>query len=135
MPSSNSKNLLTLFLIPLLFLSQLPEAKGANTGEQLYLANCAKCHGREGEGFLKLYPPILNSHYLKDNVSELPCIIRNGMRGEIIVDDVTFNQIMPAIQQLSPEQMTNLIGFMQQQWDHPKTDISVKTWLEKCNSQ
>jgi mono/diheme cytochrome c family protein len=104
-------------------------------GEQLYTANCAKCHGREGEGFLRLYPPIHDSKYLRQNVSKLPCIIRNGLKGEITIGEITFNQIMPAIQTLKPTQMSHTITFMQQKWNHPVTDLTVSKWLEECSSR
>ena len=104
-------------------------------GEQLYTANCAKCHGREGEGFLRLYPPIDDSRYLKENVSKLPCIIRNGLKGEITIEDITFNQIMPAIQTLKPTQMSHIITFMQEKWNHPVTELTVSKWLEECSSR
>ena len=104
-------------------------------GEQLYTANCAKCHGREGEGFLRLYPPIHDSKYLRQNVSKLPCIIRNGLKGEITIGEITFNQIMPAIQTLKPTQMSHIITFMQQKWNHPVTELTVSKWLEECNSR
>ena len=102
-------------------------------GEQLYTANCAKCHGRQGEGFLRLYPPIHDSRFLKENVSKFPCIIRNGLKGKITIETTTFNQIMPAIQQLSPEQISDIITFLQNEWNHPVTKLRVEQWLKECN--
>jgi len=60
-------------------------------GGNIGLSHCAKCHAREGEGFLKLYPPIHDSAYLKENVSKHPCIIRNGLKGKITIGEITFN--------------------------------------------
>ncbi|MFT5699112.1 MAG: mono/diheme cytochrome c family protein [Desulforhopalus sp.] len=107
-------------------------AQDNEKGALLYLANCAKCHGREGEGFLKLYPPIRESQYLKTNVSKIPCIIRNGLKGEITVGTTTFNQIMPAIQQLTSEQIGQIIHYMQSSWDYSVTKTDVDGWLQNC---
>ncbi|BHH84217.1 c-type cytochrome [Desulforhopalus sp. 52FAK] len=136
---TTSKRLPSLLNV-LIFLSfsLLPAfAFGNDTrqGANLYLANCAKCHGREGEGFLKLYPPIRNSHYLKENVSKLPCIIRYGLKGEIVVEGVTFNQIMPAIQQLKAEEIDQIIVFLQEKGQFPVTQVNAKKLLEDCENK
>lgn len=110
-----------------------PEVKAADAGGDLYLGHCAKCHGREGEGFLKLYPPIRNTSYLNKNVSKLPCIIRYGLKGEILVDGVTFNQIMPAMPQLQSEDIEKTIHLLQESWNHPITPLEVNKWLEECS--
>lgn len=97
----------------------------AKQGENLFMAHCAKCHGRSGEGFLQLYPPIHNSRFLKEEVKQMPCIIRHGMRGKIEVDGVTFNQIMPGNKRISAEDMEVLINALQKKWDHPITKLSI----------
>lgn len=121
----------------LLLLASGPQSSAANqaNGEQLFTTNCGNCHGREGEGFLKVYPPIHDSRFLKEDVAKLPCIIRYGLKGEITVGTTTFNQIMPPIQIQSPEQMSDLITFMQKKWNHPQTDLTVGKWLESCSSK
>lgn len=134
---SNTRPLWFLTIVALTLLmasSQESPAASQATGEQLYTANCAKCHGREGEGFLRLNPPLHNSRFLKEDVAELPCIIRNGLRGKIVVGTTTFNQIMPAIRTLSATQISHMITFMQKKWDHPQTELTVSKWLEGCNS-
>ena len=124
--------ILTVFTVFMLF-STSPAAP--LNGEQLYTANCAKCHGREGEGFLKLYPPIQNSRYLKEDVSQFPCIIRYGLKGEIVIEGQTFNQIMPAIQQLKLGEISDILQFLQSKWNHPEIKPIISTWLENCISK
>lgn len=136
MQSNNRKSLPLRLLFPILLLFVfIADAQATDIGAQLYLGTCAKCHGREGEGFLKLYPPIRNSRFLKEDVSELPCIIRYGLKGERVIDGVTFNQIMPAIQQLKPEQISDIIRFLQTKWNHPITEPTVGKWLEQCSPE
>ena len=118
----------------LIMLISHPAAADEAKGEQLYTANCAECHGREGEGFLKLNPPIHDSRFLKEDVEKLPCIIHYGLKGEITVGTTTFNQIMPAIRTLSPEQIGHIITYMQKKWDHSQTELTVSKWLENCSS-
>lgn len=137
----NKTKLLWCLWVPAVFvvlLSSTPKAPAAGdpaNGEQLYTANCAKCHGEKGEGFLKLYPPISDSRFLKEDIAGLPCIIRYGLKGKITVGTTTYDQIMPPIQWLSPEQISHTITFMQDKWNHPQTELAVDKWLESCNSK
>lgn len=131
---SNKKIVLFLtILLPLLATIFSTDSQATGDGANLYLGHCAKCHGREGEGFLKLYPPIRNSSYLNKDVAKLPCIIRYGLKGKIVVDGVTFNQIMPAIQILKPEEIEQIIQFLQTNWDHPPTLLDIPKWLTECS--
>jgi len=119
----------------LAFFSSVQGKSGqVSEGQELFKTHCAKCHGQEGEGFLRLYPPLQNSRFLGTDVARLPCIMRNGLKGEIKVGDVTFNQIMPGNERLSAENMKQLIIFMQNAWKHPRTQLSVQDWLTNCSS-
>ena len=105
----------------------------ASEGQQLFTANCAKCHGREGKGFLRLYPPLTQSRHLIEDVEQLPCIIRYGQKGEIVVNGVTFNGIMPGNERLSDADIDAIITFMQLTWAGGTTPLDVSTWLDECN--
>lgn len=107
-------------------------AKETGKGEQLYLANCGKCHGREGKGFLQLYPPLEKSHYFSDSINQLPCIIRYGLKGELEINGKRFNGIMPPNQRISPEEMTILISHLQERWGTGATEHDIPLWLEQC---
>lgn len=124
-----------LITFALILLPHTPlTGKETGTGEQLYVANCAKCHGREGEGFLQLYPPLHNSRFFKQDIKQLPCIIRYGMKGEIEIDGKHFNGIMPGNTRLSKEQMTVLISHLQKQWGGGTSDLDIPLWLEQCSN-
>lgn len=133
MRTSKVNDLVLFILISQLLLLAPLNISASDEGSKLYLGHCAKCHGREGEGFLKLYPPIRNTRYLKEDVSKLPCIIRYGLKGEIVVDGVTFNQMMPAIQQLKTDDIGHIIRFLQTSWNHPVTPTDVVKWLNDCS--
>ncbi len=65
-------------------------------GKRLYHLHCANCHQTDGTGLARLYPPLKRSDYLISNRQESICGIRNGQKGEIIVNGVSFNQEMPS---------------------------------------
>lgn len=65
-------------------------------GKRLYHLHCSNCHQTDGTGLARLYPPLKNSDYLFSNRRESICGIRNGQKGEIFVNGVSFNQEMPS---------------------------------------
>ena len=121
-----------LFNLALLYISC-----GNNTysqGERLYKAHCANCHMDDGIGLAKLIPTLVNSSYLKDNQDIIPCILRHGQSGEIIVNGVVYNQEMPG-QKYTAIQINNIINYINSAWgnDYPAVKITqTKSRLEDC---
>ncbi|NNL93039.1 MAG: c-type cytochrome, partial [Saprospiraceae bacterium] len=52
-------------------------------GQDLYKTNCATCHMPDGSGVNELYPSLNNLDQNSFNLSEMPCIIRNGLGNEL----------------------------------------------------
>lgn len=101
-------------------------------GNEIYYARCAKCHGFEGEGFSDIYPAIKDSVFLKENAAALPCIIRDGSKGELSKRQSDYDQIMPATKGVSPAEIGQLIAFMQTKWEHPVAVLDVESLLQEC---
>ncbi|MGL4631901.1 MAG: c-type cytochrome [Leadbetterella sp.] len=68
-------------------------------GEELYVQNCANCHGKKGEGLQSLYPPLIKANFLKDR-SALICIIKNGRSTPLEVNGKLYTQPMPKVPNL-----------------------------------
>ena len=104
-------------------------------GKRLYLTHCANCHQEDGSGLAKLYPRLAKSDYLMEDLKRAACIIRNGMNKEIIVNGVTFDQPMPANDQLDPIDVAEILTYISNSWGN-KANISstrdVSIWLKKC---
>jgi mono/diheme cytochrome c family protein len=106
-------------------------------GKILYTNFCANCHGDQGEGLKALIPPLAPSDYLEQHRSELPCIIRQGMRHEIVVNGKQYQQEMPAIPKLSFFEITNVLNYIQFGLNQSKTGKvftadEVETNLKNC---
>lgn len=107
-----------------------------NEGQRLYATHCASCHGEQGEGLRRLMPPLAGSDYLRQHRDELPCLIRQGQRGHIVVNGVTYDQVMPPHDDLTDSQITNILNYVHTAWGNqaPKHTISeVSQLLEACN--
>lgn len=101
-------------------------------GERLFITHCASCHGKDGEGFLQVYPPLANSQYLGSEVMRLPCIMRFGMRGRIVADGREFNTIMPGNSRLNTDDIAALTDYLLVRWGDKNRSINVPEWLENC---
>jgi mono/diheme cytochrome c family protein len=66
-----------------------------STGQSVYQSYCQNCHGAKGEGLGALIPPLTDSSYLKSNVHQLPCFIKNGLTGSITLNGKVYSQAMP----------------------------------------
>lgn len=105
-------------------------------GEILYANFCANCHMADGKGLQGIIPPLEGSDWLRDRQQDLPCIIRYGQKGEIVVNGRTYNQQeMPGVRALSGFEITNVINYINQAWGNDFGYIkyqTVKEALENC---
>ncbi len=135
----SAKNTLTKYLwiaplviIPILLLFY---TKSDGQGKQLYEYNCANCHMENGAGLRNVIPPLAGADYLQKYSEQLPCLIKNGLQGEIEVNGQKYNQVMPANPQLSEADIANIINYIRNQWgnEHKFMPVSeVKEHLENC---
>ena len=67
-------------------------------GKVVYDLRCASCHGADGVGMGIIFPPLANTDYIKESTDEkLYSIIINGIYGEIVVNGIKYNAVMPPI--------------------------------------
>ncbi|MEM8584244.1 MAG: cytochrome c [Bacteroidota bacterium] len=104
-------------------------------GQALYQQHCASCHMDEGQGLGRLYPPLAGSDWLVDKRAESICAIRNGLEGEIYVNDTMYNQVMLGNKDLSAVQITNIMNYINNSWGNDLELVTVdevRTALEEC---
>ena len=104
-------------------------------GRVLYIQNCANCHQKDGAGLGDLYPPLLNSDYMIENIPRTLCIISNGQEGEIVVNGKTFNQPMPANPDLTDLEIAEIATYIYNRFAGETRIITiqdVKDALENC---
>lgn len=106
-------------------------------GEQLYLQHCSNCHQQSGKGLGLLYPPLDESDYMDQHLSEVICLIKYGISGELIVNGKSFNQNMPGIPTLTDLEIAEITTFIYNSWTHDQGIIEVKQvskTLEACRT-
>ncbi len=107
-------------------------------GEQLYKANCGNCHQDDGSGLRRLYPPLKNSDFLDNNLTKILCVICNGKKGDLKVNDVTFDQGMPVNEQLTPLDLSAISTYVLSTFGKKSvlvTQDEIRNISGKCNDK
>ena len=103
-----------LFVTTMLACKSASELKSEQyfvEGYQLYTTNCANCHQADGKGMSNLYPPPANTPILSDKAA-IACIIKNGMKGTILVNGKEFNRPMPANPKLTEIEIAEIVSYV-----------------------
>jgi hypothetical protein len=67
----------------------------------------------DGSGLRGIIPPIAGADYLVNNRNNLPCLIRHGIKGTILVNGIEYDQPMPGSENLREDEITNLLNYIQ----------------------
>jgi mono/diheme cytochrome c family protein len=103
-------------------------------GAKVYATYCANCHQQDGKGLASLYPPLAGSDYLMEDMARAACIIKNGQSKEIVVNGVTYNQMMPA-NPITNLEVAEVLTFIANAWGNDGGLVGVKDvdkWLKEC---
>ncbi|MBK7408402.1 MAG: c-type cytochrome [Saprospirales bacterium] len=104
-------------------------------GERLYAYHCGNCHMPDGSGLEGLIPPLAQSDFLRQYPEQIPCIIRHGLKGTVVVNGKTYAQEMAAIADLNHFEITNIINYIHFAWGNDleyRTVPEVQAALENC---
>lgn len=103
-------------------------------GAKVYATYCVNCHQQDGKGLASLYPPLDGSDYLMEDFARAACIIKNGQSKEIVVNGVTYNQMMPG-NPITNLEVAEVLTFITNAWGNEGGLIGVKDvdkWIQEC---
>ncbi len=113
-------------LITGIFLAASPLHADGEPGEADYLQNCAACHQPDGKGLAGAFPPLADSDWLKGKTpAEVAATVLTGLQGEMVVNGVTYNSVMPAQSHLTDAQIADIVNYVLASWDNPGGSISA----------
>jgi nitrite reductase (NO-forming) len=98
-------------------------AERVEAGRRIYSQSCMACHMTNGEGLANVFPPLAGADYLNEDPNRAIRTILHGLSGEVTVNGVKYNNIMPA-QVLSDEQVANVLTFIYQSWGNKAQEIT-----------
>lgn len=105
-------------------------------GQILYITHCSNCHQADGSGLGQLIPPLAGADYLIENPGKAICGIKNGMKGEIVVNGVSYNQPMPANPKLTALEIAQIMTYIGNTWGNEMglfTTKDVTDALAECD--
>lgn len=86
------------------------------SGEALFLANCAECHQRDGQGIPNIYPALDGNETVNGSGIDIALVLRIG-RGE-----------MPSFKDsLTSEEVTAIVNYVRNAWSNSGDLVSVET--------
>ncbi|MEK7199731.1 MAG: cytochrome c [Bacteroidota bacterium] len=85
-------------------------------GKEVYTTFCMNCHMADGKGMENAYPPVAKSDYLKRPVKDLINNVLKGESGELKVNGVLYNAIMPAQDYLTDGQIADVLNYVNNSW-------------------
>lgn len=118
----------SIFIIIILFVWDIwSHGTVDHPGKAGYKANCAQCHGDNGEGIKALVPPLNHSDFAAKNLDSIPCWLKGGLNRPILVDGINYDQPMyPG--NLDEVQISNIINFMNGEFFNSDKLVSPK-WV------
>jgi len=92
-------------------------------GEVIYNQTCFACHQANGQGLPGIFPPLAGSDFLMADAKRAIGIVIEGLQGEIVVNNVKYNQVMTP-QNLTDEQIANVLTFVMNSWGNEHNPIT-----------
>lgn len=100
-----------------------PDDEVLANGAAVYTAVCSGCHQPGGVGLSGRFPPLIDNPNVQDT-EYVETVIRNGLEGEIVVNGVTYDGVMPAQSTLSDEDVNDVIAYIQSGFATPATEVA-----------
>jgi len=116
--------------------SEIEMAKYMSNGKDIYQARCQNCHGENGEGLGELAPPLTDTVFLKLNKQKLACYIKNGTNEPMQVHGKTYQDKMPAFNDLHDIDIAQAIVYITNSFGNKQgmyTYEQVSKALIDCN--
>ncbi|XOV91598.1 MAG: PQQ-dependent sugar dehydrogenase [Bacteroidota bacterium] len=107
-------------------------------GARIYATYCGPCHQRNGKGAEGRFPPLVGAEWVTGDKSRLIGVILNGLEGDIMVNGVGYNGIMPKHGFLKDEEIADLLTFVRERFGEGASEVTVaevKTEREKSLNQ
>ncbi|SEF51279.1 c-type cytochrome [Flavobacterium urumqiense] len=97
-------------------------SKFQSPGKEIYADFCMQCHGANGKGDGKNFPPLAGSDWLKTKRNQSIAAVKFGQSGEIVVNKIKYNSSMPAMG-LTNQEVADVMNYIMTSWSNKQTKI------------
>lgn len=121
------KKWIILFLMTLILAFEACEQNKFQDGKALYQSQCAHCHMADGTGLGDAIPALGKAN-LTARKEQIPCIIRKGIQGQVM--------IMPGHPKLNEVEISNIIHYLFEELAKQPIQWSIKdisSSLKECD--
>lgn len=95
-------------------------------GKASYMANCMACHQPTGVGLAGAFPSLANSDsFAKLKPADVAANILQGKTGQMTVNEVVYNNIMPAQTHIADGDIANIVTYVFNSWGNQGGSISA----------
>ncbi|AKS41141.1 cytochrome D1 domain-containing protein [Wenzhouxiangella marina] len=105
-------------------------ATGSEPSEAAYQVNCGACHQATGQGLRGAFPPLAGNARVIGDPMRVVTIALEGLTGELEVDGVTYNAVMPPMQHLSDTDIAGAVNHIMSAWGNEGEFVSVEQVAE-----
>ena len=95
---------------------QTPLEISVKRGKEIYRELCVTCHLTSGKGVVGNFPPLNPSDWLTNKRTESTHAVKYGLKGEIVVNGATYNNIMMPLG-LDDEEVADVMNYIIQTWN------------------
>ncbi|WP_167342148.1 c-type cytochrome [Nonlabens sp. SY33080] len=99
--------------------------KSAQRGKEIYRELCVTCHLTNGKGVTGAFPPLNPSDWITGKRKESIHAVKYGLKGEIVVNGVTYNNIMQ-YQGLDDEEVADVLNYIIDTWNPTEKMVTVE---------
>ena len=81
-------------------------------GKTVYENTCLACHQVNGSGVPGMNPPLKKTKFVLGDKKTLVNIVLKGLDKEIVINDETYNNVMPAFASLSDKEIADVLTYV-----------------------
>lgn len=86
------------------------------TGQPEYVKYCLTCHQQDGNGVRGQFPPLAGNELITGPIDSLVRIVLFGLEGPVTVKGQEYNQVMPAQDYLTDQQIADVLTYIRSSW-------------------
>lgn len=92
-------------------------------GKAVYRKYCLTCHQADGSGVPGMYPPLSPNEWIADQDKMIELML-NGQSGKITVNGQIYNNLMPAHDFLSDQEIADVISYVRSSFGNDLEPVS-----------
>ena len=94
-------------------------------GQSIYNTFCVSCHQSDGKGDSARFPPLAGADWVTGDKERLIDLLINGLQGEIEVNGLIYDGVMPHHKFLKDEQIADVLTYIRTNFGNQASEITT----------